>query len=66
MVDSNIIVSAGLFPESNVGKVLTHVVNNHKLVLCKYTIDEIKKVFKNKFPDRMEFLNKFIGELRYE
>ena len=66
MVDANIIISAGLFPESNVGKVLTHVVKNHELVLCQHTLNELKAVFRNKFPERIEYLNKFVRKLKYE
>ena len=36
MVDSNIIISAALFPESAVSRVLFHIVKNHKLVLCQH------------------------------
>jgi len=66
IVDANIIISAGLFPESNVGKVLAHIVKNHKLVLCQYTLDELKNVFKKKFPKRIVYFNKFIKDLKYE
>jgi putative PIN family toxin of toxin-antitoxin system len=66
MIDANIIVSAGLFPESHVGEVLAHVVKNHTLVICQYTINELKNVFKNKFSDKIEYLNKFLKKLKYE
>jgi putative PIN family toxin of toxin-antitoxin system len=66
MVDANIIISAGLFPESIIGEVLTHVVKNHKLVICQYTLNELVNVFKNKFSEKIEYLNKFIGRLKYE
>jgi putative PIN family toxin of toxin-antitoxin system len=66
IVDANIIISAGLFPQSNVGKALAHIVKNHKLVLCQYTLDELKNVFKKKFTKRIEYFNKFIKELKYE
>jgi putative PIN family toxin of toxin-antitoxin system len=66
MVDANIIISAGLFPESNVGRVLAHVVKNHKLVICQYTLNELKNVFRNKFPERIEYLNSFVRKLKYE
>ena len=39
MVDANIIISASLFPNSIVGIVFIHIVNNHEIVLCKYTLD---------------------------
>ena len=66
MVDTNIIISAGLFPESNIGKALTHIAKNHKLVLCRYTLDELKNVFKKKFPERISYLNEFVKKLKYE
>jgi len=66
MVDANIIISAGLFPESDVGKALAHIVKNNELVICQYTLNELKKVFKNKFPERTEYLNKFVKKLKYE
>ena len=43
MVDANIIISAGLFPESMVGKTLEYIVKNESLVLCKYTLEELLK-----------------------
>jgi len=66
MVDANIIISAGLFPQSNIGKLLAHIAKNEKLVLCQYTLDELTNVFKNKFPDRIEYLDRFTNELKYE
>jgi putative PIN family toxin of toxin-antitoxin system len=66
MVDANIIISASLFPNSIVGNVFSHVVNNHEIVLCEYTIDELKTVFERKFNDRVRYLNQFIKDLKYE
>jgi len=66
MVDSNIIISAALFPESNVSRVLFHIAKNHKLVLCQHILDELSNVFTKKFPKRREHLNSFIKKLKYE
>ena len=66
MVDSNIIISAALFPESVVGKVLFHIAKNHKLVLCQHILDELSNVFKRKFSKRKEYLIGFIKKLKYE
>ena len=66
MADANIIISAGLFSESTVGMTLSHIVKNHQLVLCKYTLDELKEVFERKFSNRIEYLNKFVEDLKYE
>ena len=66
MVDTNIIISASLFPETVVGMVFTHILKNNQLVLSQYTLDELKKVFQKKFPKRIEFLNIFLEKLKYE
>jgi len=66
MLDTNVIISAALFPVSSVGKVLTHISKNHKLVLCQYTLDELSHVFERKFPERKEYLNEFIRKLKFE
>ncbi|MCL2065059.1 MAG: putative toxin-antitoxin system toxin component, PIN family [Candidatus Cloacimonetes bacterium] len=66
IVDSNIIISAGLFPDSNIGKVLIHIVDNHNLVLCKYTLDELESVFIKKFPDKLQYFRIFINEFKFE
>jgi putative PIN family toxin of toxin-antitoxin system len=66
MVDANIIISAALFPESSVGKVLNHVSKYHKLVLCEYTLNELKNVFSKKFPRRIKYFTDFVKNLKYE
>jgi len=38
MADANIIVSAILFPKSIVAKAFNHLMDNHKLVISKYTM----------------------------
>jgi putative PIN family toxin of toxin-antitoxin system len=66
LVDANIIISAGLFPDSPVGEVLKHIVQNHNLLLCQYTLDELTDVFERKFKNRIEYLNEFVRDLKYE
>jgi len=66
MVDTNIIISAILYPQSIISKILKHIVSYNKLILSHYTIDEIHKVFKKKFPHQINEMEKFLGELPYE
>jgi len=66
MVDTNIIISASIFPNSTIGNVFAHIINNHELVLCKYILKEIEIVFYKKFSDRIKYLKKFIKDLKYE
>jgi putative PIN family toxin of toxin-antitoxin system len=65
MVDSNIIVSAILFPNSIVAKVFNFILDNHTLVLCDYISNEVENVFLGKFPHKMNEMKKFIGRLKY-
>jgi putative PIN family toxin of toxin-antitoxin system len=66
LVDTNIVISAGLFPESSVGKTLKHIMQNHNLILCQYTLDELQDVFQRKFMNRIDYLNEFVRDLKYE
>jgi putative PIN family toxin of toxin-antitoxin system len=66
MVDANIIVSAILFPKSTVAKAFNHLIDNHNLILSKYTIDEVEDVFNEKFPHRLVEMKEFIRKIPYE
>jgi len=45
VVDTNIIVSAILFPNSLIAKIFEYVINCETLVLSQYIINETEKVF---------------------
>jgi putative PIN family toxin of toxin-antitoxin system len=66
MVDANIAVSAILFPKSMVARAFNHLIDNHNLVLSKYTIDEIEDVFNEKFPHRIIEMKEFMEKTPYE
>ena len=66
MLDANIIVSAILFPQSIISKMIKHMVLNHKLILSQYTIGEIKEVFHKKFKNRVYEMDDFLEKLPYE
>jgi len=66
MVDANIIVSAVLFPDSVVAKAFSHIIDNHTLVLSKYTLREVEKVFDKKFQHKIIELKEFIRKTPYE
>jgi len=66
MIDANIIISAILFQKSIISEVLKHIVLNNKIVFSQFTIDEIKDVFKRKFPHKVNDMEKFLEKLPYE
>jgi len=51
MADTNVFISALLFPESVPAKVLLHMATHHHLVLCDYIVAEIREVVSRKRPD---------------
>jgi len=66
MLDTNIIISAILFPKSIITEIVKHVIINHKIVLSQYSITEINEVFDRKFPHRVNEMEIFMKKLPYE
>jgi putative PIN family toxin of toxin-antitoxin system len=66
LVDSNILVSAILFPNSAVARVFDFILEEHTPVLCDYITKEVESVFLEKFPRKIKEMKKFIAELEYK
>ena len=62
LVDTNILISAALFPNSIPFKAYVKAVSfPHHAVVCEQNIDEMKRVFYRKFPARIEALDRFLA-----
>ena len=66
MVDTNVLISALLFPTTNMNKVFEKISQNHTLVICSYVIDEMHDVARRKFPDKMQAVVKMLSKMSYE
>ena len=66
MGDANILISAILFPNSIVSGIFKHIIEKNEMVLCQYTIDEIRHVFNKKFPKKIKEMEIFLEKLSYE
>ena len=66
MTDTNIIISAFLFPNSVIRKLLEKIVVQDQLILCPFIIEELYAVFKRKFPEEIDSLDFFLSELAFE
>lgn len=66
LVDTNVVLSAILYPGGAAAAAFTEVVENHDLVLSDYTINELNQVFERKFPDKIPALSSFIDALTYQ
>lgn len=65
-IDTNVLISAMLFPESKTAYVFDYILEMHQPVICSYSIDEAYKVFEKKFPHKLESLKNFFDKLDYE
>lgn len=66
LVDTNILISALLFPNSRVAKTLLYITQFHKVVLCEKNIIELRAVLKRKKPEKLSDVNILLSELSYE
>ncbi len=67
MLDTNIFISAALFPSGRVAQALLKALNPpYEPVVCDYVIDELHRKFHEKFPNRVTELEAFLYNiLRY-
>jgi putative PIN family toxin of toxin-antitoxin system len=66
LVDTNILISALLYPDSNPAKALMYVTEHHELVLTDYNIFELRSVTKRKFPHKEADIDVLLNKLTFE
>jgi putative PIN family toxin of toxin-antitoxin system len=66
MIDTNIIFSALLFPQSKPAQALFHITEHHNLILCDYIIYELQNVVSRKRPDLLADIDVLLAKLSYE
>ena len=66
MADTNVIISALLFPDSVPAKVLLLIARSHNLVLCEHIVAELREVVTRKRPDLLAETDKLLDQLGYE
>jgi putative PIN family toxin of toxin-antitoxin system len=65
-VDTNVILSAVLFPKSSIWKTAKYIEENHTMLLSQYVIDEARLVMKRKFIQKEKEFNSYLSEAHYE
>jgi len=66
LADTNILVSSLLYPNSKPAIALAHIVENYTLVLTDYNIDELHRVTRDKFPEKLLEVDVLLSKLSYE
>ena len=61
MIDTNIIISAALFPNGRTAQALYKALQPpYQPVVCDYVVDELHRKFREKFPHRLTELEAFL------
>lgn len=61
MLDTNIIISAALFPNGRTAQAFNKaLVPPYQPIVCDYVIDELQRKFREKFPQRTTELESFL------
>ena len=62
LIDTNVLISAALFPGSVSALAVETVMKNpSEVILCDYVLKEMREVFIRKFPLKISALNSFIN-----
>lgn len=62
LIDTNVLISAALFPHSTPAQAFWKA-NTYpfQAVICEQNLDEMKRIFMKKFPDKLPALDSFIS-----
>jgi predicted nucleic acid-binding protein len=66
MLDTNVLISAIVFPNDRMNSLIYKAALDHQLVLSSYIIDELLEVTERKFPVRIKDVDLFLTRLPYE
>lgn len=66
MLDTNVLISALLFPGSKMDAMMNCIFTQYQLVLSSYVVDELKRVIRKKFPSKEAAINKLLMMMNYE
>ena len=61
MVDTNVLLSALLFPSDQMNNLVYKITTEHQLVLSSYVVDELLEVTRRKFSSKVEAVDLFVS-----
>jgi putative PIN family toxin of toxin-antitoxin system len=66
MLDTNVLISAIIFPNTRMNALIYKATLEHQLVLSSYIIEELLKVTERKFKNKLNAIDLFLTRLPYE
>lgn len=66
LIDTNILFSTILFPNSKPARAVIHIARNHQPILCEQSIEELEEIVKRKAPKYLSDAESFLSHFSYE
>ena len=66
MLDTNVLISALLFPGAKMDAMMNGIFTQHQLVLSSYVVEELKNVVRRKFPKKEQVIDKLLLMMSFE
>lgn len=66
MLDTNVLISALLFPSMKMNSMIESILLRHRFVLCSYVIEELVEVVKRKFPTKEKAIYDLLNGIKFE
>ena len=66
MLDTNVLLSAILFPSDRMNHMMQCIFEQHRLVLSSFVIEELTYVAQKKFPSKTKVIDTLLTNMSYE
>lgn len=66
MLDTNVLLSALMFPGEKMDAIMQTVFSKHTLVLSSFVVDELKAVVKKKFSNRAKTIDMLLSRMSFD
>ena len=66
MLDTNILISAFIFKSKKMNELIYNLSKYHDIVICTYTIEELKELIKTKFKVSQKDLDNFLKNFPFD
>ena len=66
MLDTNVLLSALLFPGARINQMMQSIFEEHRLVLSSFVVEELTYVVKRKFPKKPQAVESFLAAMSFE
>lgn len=66
LIDTNVLFSALLFPQSKPARALLYTAEHHRVVLCERNVSELREILRRKAPQYLPAAEALLAAMAYE